>query len=179
MVVLATKRPVALAQFYVLEIVALCFTPLLVYLNHYRTRTSSSLILLFWPTFVAALLIWARTLYLSNFVANRVVLALQAVVALCGITAFGLECLGPEFSKEDYPEPYVKGHVESPLLTANVFSMWTFSWMSGLMKKGAKSYITEDDLPSLVPQDESPNLGHRLQNSMRRQYVSIVPMLWL
>ena len=71
----------------------------------------------------------------------------------------------------------MKGHVESPLLTANVFSIWTFSWMSGLMKKGAKSYITEDDLPSLVPRDESPNLGHRLQNAMRRQYVFIDQIL--
>ena len=41
--------------------------------------------------------------------------------------------------------------------------------MSGLMKKGAQKYITEDDLPSLVPKDESSNLGKNLQDSMKRQ----------
>lgn len=85
--------------------------------------------------------------------------------------AFGLECFGSEFTAEDCPEVLVKGHVESPLLTANLFSMWTFAWMSSLMKKGAQKYITEDDLPSLIPKDESTNLGKALQDSMKKQYV--------
>lgn len=40
--------------------------------------------------------------------------------------------------------------------------------MSELMKKGAKVYITEDDLLSLILQDESATLWHRLQNVMQR-----------
>lgn len=39
----------------------------------------------------------------------------------------------------------------------------TFGWMTTLMAKGASKFITEDDLPSLVPSDESENLGNRLQ----------------
>jgi hypothetical protein len=35
--------------------------------------------------------------------------------------------------------------------------------MTDLMAKGASKFITEDDLPSLVPSDESENLGNRLQ----------------
>ncbi|KAF7790029.1 hypothetical protein EIP86_000977 [Pleurotus ostreatoroseus] len=95
---------------------------------------------------------------------------LQAALLLFGFAAFALECLGPEFSEDDRPDTLHKGadHVESPLLTANIFSIWTFSWMSSLMKKGAKAFITEDDLPSLVPQDESVNLARRLQASMTK-----------
>lgn len=173
--VVATHRPVALIQAYILEVIALLVAPLLTYLNHYRTRTSSSLLLLFWPVYIVGLLVWARTEWMSNFSALRVVIALKAAVAGCGLLAFGLECMGSEFTAEDCPAAYVKGHVESPLLTANIFSVWTFGWMSSLMKKGAQKYITEDDLPSLVPKDESAELGKRLQAAMKKQCVSCCP----
>ncbi|OBZ66416.1 Metal resistance protein YCF1 [Grifola frondosa] len=42
------------------------------------------------------------------------------------------------------------------------------SWMSSLMKKGASEYITEGDLPSLLPQDESPALGRKLKRQMSK-----------
>lgn len=40
--------------------------------------------------------------------------------------------------------------------------------MTPLMKKGVKQYITEQDLPALVPSDESQNLGKDLENSMAK-----------
>ena len=166
---IATHRPVALIQSYILEVFALLLAPILTHRNHYRTRTSSTLLLLFWPAYASSLLIWARTEWTSNPSALRLVIILKAAVAGCGLLALVLECLGSEFAAEDCPETYHNGHVESPLLTANVYSIWTFSWMSDLMKKGAKKYITEDDLPSLVPKDESANLGKGLQASMKKQ----------
>ena len=111
---------------------------------------------------------------MSYWSAMHLVVFLKAGVAGCGFITLGLECLGSEFSQEDHPEVTDKGHVESPLLTANIFSIWTFAWMSDLMKKGASKYITEDDLPSLVPKDESVNLGKRLQESMKKQYVRTI-----
>ncbi|KAI0080155.1 metal resistance protein YCF1 [Panus rudis PR-1116 ss-1] len=165
--VLTTRRPVALVQAYILEVIALIAAPFLTYLNHYRTRTSSSLLLLFWPTYVAALLIWGRTVYATAFEPLLVVFALKCAVAGLGLAAFALECLGPEFSPTDRPENLVKGHVESPLLTANIFSIWFFTWMDTLMKKGAKRFITENDLPALLPRDESAKLGEDLQAAMK------------
>ncbi|OCH93693.1 metal resistance protein YCF1 [Obba rivulosa] len=166
--VLVTKRPVAFVPYYVLEVVALFITPFLTWLNHYRTRTSSTLLLLFWPTYVLALLVWGRTALTSAPSSLLVVTILKGVVAVLGLAAFFLECLGSEFSPENRPESHVKDHVESPLLTANIFSVWTFSWMSDLMTKGAKQYITEKDLPSLVPQDEAANLGRKLQRALSK-----------
>ncbi|KIP05505.1 hypothetical protein PHLGIDRAFT_128871 [Phlebiopsis gigantea 11061_1 CR5-6] len=166
--VIATHRPVALIQSYILEVFALLLAPILTHCNHYRTRTSSSLLLLFWPAYASSLLVWARTEWTSNPAALHLVLVLKAAVAGCGLLALVLECLGSEFAAEDCPETYRNGHVESPLLTANIFSIWTFSWMSDLMKKGAKTFITEDDLPSLVPKDESANLGNGLRESMKK-----------
>ncbi|KAH8093747.1 metal resistance protein YCF1 [Cristinia sonorae] len=163
-----TRRHVALLQSYILEILALVTAIFLTYINHWRTRTSSSLVLLLWPTYLVGLAIWARTVSATNFAALKVVLILKGVMACLAAVSFLLECMGPEFTAEDRPPHPEKGHVESPLLTANIFSIWSFSWMSTLMKIGAKSYITEDDLPSLIPSDEATQLGVKLRESMKK-----------
>ncbi|TBU30707.1 metal resistance protein YCF1 [Dichomitus squalens] len=164
--ILATRKQVAFLPSYALEIASLSCALILSWQNHYRARTSSSLLLLFWPVYAAATIVWARTsLTISPNGALPVVIG-RGVVAIFGLVAFALECLGPEFSPEDSPEPLVKGHVESPLLTANIFSKWCFSWMNKLMKKGATEYITENDLPGLVPSDEASALGSRLVKAL-------------
>ncbi|KAI0788813.1 metal resistance protein YCF1 [Abortiporus biennis] len=166
--ILATRRHVPLIQYYILELTALIVAPVLTYLNHHRARVSSSLLLLFWPLYSVAFLIWTRTIISSNFSPYKVILPIRACTVALGLTAFALECFGPEFSLDDVPHPPEKGHVESPLLTANIFSIWSFAWMSTLMKKGASRVITEDDLPSLIPSDESATLGNDLQNAMQK-----------
>lgn len=95
--------------------------------------------------------------------------ALKCATTVLGLSAFALECYGSERSEEDSPIIAEKGHVEHPIITANVFSIWSFSWMSSLMKKGASKYITEEDLPSLVPHDESGRLGEDLQKALNKQ----------
>ncbi|KAI0629229.1 metal resistance protein YCF1 [Trametes polyzona] len=166
--IVVTRRPVVFIASYALEIAALLISPALVSLNHHRTRTSSSIVLLFWPIYTLAILVWARTSLSISPVALLPVVIIRSAVTLLGLAAFALECLGPEFTEEDRPEHLVKGHVESPLLTANIFSKWSFMWMDTLMQKGASEYITEDDLPALVPQDEAGALGDRLKKAMQK-----------
>lgn len=169
---IATKRPVTLLQPYVLEVIALALSLPLTYLNHNRTRTSSTLILLFWPIYVLALAIWGRTQWLSYAASLLVVFYLKGAVVTLGLASLVIECLGSTFAAEDVPKSeHGEDHVASPLLTANIYSIWSFGWMSSLMKKGAKTYITEDDLPSLLPRDESTNLGNKLQISLKKQSV--------
>ncbi|KAJ3484887.1 hypothetical protein NLI96_g5332 [Meripilus lineatus] len=153
---------------YILEILALFLAPVLTYRNHYRTRTSSTILLLFWPIYTAAFAVWARTVIETSFVALKIVFALKCVTIVLGLSAFAIECAGPEQSEDDLPSPIEKGHVEHPTLTANVFSIWSFSWMSTLMQKGSSQYITEEDLPSLVPSDESGKLGEDLQRALAK-----------
>lgn len=167
--VLLTHRPVAVIQAYGLEVLALVLALVLIYLNHFRTRTSSTLFVLFWPLYAVALFIWGRTVLTAHLHRLLPVLYIRCAVLTLGSATFALECLGPEFTEEDCPEKYVDGHTESPLLTANIFSVWTFSWMSSLMKKGAKMFITEDDLSSLRPQEQSANLGKKLQSALHTQ----------
>ena len=37
------------------------------------------------------------------------------------------------------------------------------------MQKGSKQFITEDDLPALLPRDESEKLGQDLQSALEKQ----------
>lgn len=153
----------------ILQAAAFFVLPLLTYLNHTRTRRSSTIALLFWLAYFFAFLIWSRTARaLSTAVARPPpVLALRWAIGGLGVVAFALECLGPEFRAEPDDKPRL--NPENPLLTASIFSVWTFGWLSPLMKKGAKQFITEDDLPELVSEDETAKLGQRLQRAMKKQ----------
>ena len=39
------------------------------------------------------------------------------------------------------------------------------------MRKGASQFITESDLPPMIPEDESGALGDELQNARKKQWV--------
>jgi ATP-binding cassette subfamily C (CFTR/MRP) protein 1 len=151
----------------VLEPVAFLSLLLLTHMNHTRTRRSSTITLLFWPPYFAALLIWSRTTLGVARSPLSPVFALRWTIGALALVAFALECLGPEYCSE--PDSTPRLNPESPLLTANTFSVWTFSWLTPLMERGAKQFITEDDLPELVPEDEASKLGQSLQRSMKKQ----------
>ncbi|KAK7030741.1 P-loop containing nucleoside triphosphate hydrolase protein [Favolaschia claudopus] len=156
--VLCRHISVPVLQVYILEPLTLLGAVALTYYNHTRTRRSGSVLLLFWPLYTLCLAVWARTIYLREPGQYRLLLILKSIVALAGLVSFALECVGPEIG---LPRDEKSVH-ENPILTANIFSQWTFGWMTGLMAKGASKFITEDDLPSLLPSDESENLGNRL-----------------
>ena len=152
----------------VLEAVAFLVLPLLTYLSHTRTRRSSTISLLFWLAYFPALLIWTRTALLDiTHARNPAVLTLRWGIGGLGVVAFALECLGPEFRAEPNDKP--RSNPKSPLLTANIFSVWTFGWLTPLIKKGAKQFITEDDLSELLPEDEAANVGQKLQHNLKKQ----------
>jgi hypothetical protein len=41
--------------------------------------------------------------------------------------------------------------------------------MTSLMRKGAQQFITEEDLPSLLDDDKSENLGRDLKSALEKQ----------
>ena len=153
--------------FLVLEAIAFLALLLLTYMSHTRTRRSSTIALLFWLAYFAALLIWSRTILGIARSHLPPVFALRSGIGALGLVAFALESLGPEYCSE--PDGTSRLNPESPLLTANIFSVWTFGWLTPLIKKGARQFITEDDLPELVPEDEASKLGQTLQRAMKNQ----------
>lgn len=120
--ILLTRVNVPVLASFVLEPVAIFSAISLTYYNHTRRRRSSTTLLLFWPLFALAVGIWIRTrvaiglgLYLPIFIVKVIVVSL-------GLLSFTLECIGPEYGAE--PQLGEKVHAESPVLTANIFSIW-------------------------------------------------------
>ncbi|KAH0839445.1 P-loop containing nucleoside triphosphate hydrolase protein [Lanmaoa asiatica] len=144
---------------HALEPLALLLALCLTRFNHLRTRSSSTILLLFWPCYTVALSIWTRS-YVQTFPVMPLV-PLKGAVLFLGLLSFALECISPD----DIPDP----NAENPTLTANIFSIWTFAWLTPLLRKGSQVIITEDDLPALAPYDESANLGNGLQRAIEKQ----------
>lgn len=92
--------------------------------NNSRARCSSTTLLVFWPLHIFALGVAARTdlaIHDTHFVLYH------ATLALLEVTLAVLELLGPEIGMQEDPR-------ESPLARANIFSVWTFGWLTPLMK---------------------------------------------
>ena len=161
---------VPVLQSYILEPLALLPAILLTHKNHTQTRTSSSTLLLFWPTYIIALLIWGRTLittHSENPSDVIVLLALRSAVVMFGLFSFALELFAPKFEPD--LDEIDETHVDNPLISANIFSRWSFGYMTPMLEKGAKEYITDKDLPSLLKQDQAAELGQRLNAALAKR----------
>ncbi|TFK44584.1 metal resistance protein YCF1 [Crucibulum laeve] len=165
--IVSFRQKVPVLQSYILEPVSLLAATSLTYFNHTRTRKSSSLLLAFWPLYAVTLAIWVRTVVLKDLHTFKFILALKCAVAALGCITFALECVGPEYDAEALSIGD-KSLIENPTLTANMFSIWSFGWMTPLMKKGVTQFINEEDLPSLRNSDEAENLGDDLQKAMAK-----------
>ncbi|EAU90288.2 metal resistance protein YCF1 [Coprinopsis cinerea okayama7 len=152
------------SQSYIFESVALLAAIIITYFNHTRTRTSSSVLLLFWPLYFLGLVLWFRTVVLTKLALFTPIVVLKGVTLALGLLSLVVETVGPE------PDARAdeKAQEESPVVTANIYSIWTFGWMTPLMRKGASTYVTENDLPPLLERDKSVNLGHGLQRAMKK-----------
>lgn len=121
---------VALIQTYILEPVALLSLIPLTSLNHTRTRRSSTIVLLFWPLYTVAQLIWTWSVVEKAMLQElNTVLIIKWCTLGVGLVGLVLECLGPEFDKDSKVSLLGEAdkkelHVEHPLLTANVYSVW-------------------------------------------------------
>ncbi|KAG2035311.1 P-loop containing nucleoside triphosphate hydrolase protein [Suillus americanus] len=157
-VVLSLKRTASVVWPHVLEPLALLASWILTRLNHRRTRSSSTILLLFWPCYTVGLAIWTRSFAQDQVSKVLFVVLSKWAVELFAIPAYVLECVSPDDSVND--------NTESPVVTANVYGIWSFAWLTPLMQKGSKEFITENDLPALLPRDESENLGNDLQSAL-------------
>ncbi|KLO11533.1 metal resistance protein YCF1 [Schizopora paradoxa] len=148
---------VGVRETYLLEVLFFTISAILTRLNHKRTRRSSSVILLFWPAYLLSLAVWTRTQISRGVSHSDVHVVLRLVVGALGSIDFCIENVGPEQGTSS----------PGDITIANIFSIWTFGWMTPLLKKGASQFITEEDLPALPPSEESVYLGHRLEAAMQ------------
>lgn len=56
-----------------------------------------------------------------------------------------------------------KPQKENPRQHANIFSVLLFGWAMPMLFKGSREGLTTDDLTKCLPQDQSEDLGDRLE----------------
>ena len=102
----------------------------------------------------------------------HLLLILRAVTGLLGFISLCLECFSPELCGSETKTLDDGMVAENPLETANLYSIWSFSWMTPLLRNGASQFVTEEDLPPLPSKDESKQLGEKLEKALEKQYVA-------
>ena len=108
------KNPVPVLYSYLLEPFALTSILIYTHFNHTRTRSSSRILLIFWPLYIAAIAAWTRTVISRHLDRFLVILSIKCATLGVAAVAFGFECRGPEF----------EGNHDTPILTANLYSIW-------------------------------------------------------
>ena len=108
------NNPVPVLYSYLLEPFALTSILVFTHFNHTRTRSASTILLIFWPLYIVAIAAWTRTVISKTLDHFLVILSIKCATLGLAAVAFGFECSGPEFGD----------NFDSPTLTANVYSIW-------------------------------------------------------
>jgi ATP-binding cassette subfamily C (CFTR/MRP) protein 1 len=98
-----------------------------------------------------------------------------ASVGLAGLS-FILEWLIPK-RMSDYD--MLGDDDECPYEYADVFSVLTFGWMTPLMKRGYKSFLTQDDLWNLRKRDSTRHTSETFEAAWAHEMKKKYPSLWL
>jgi ATP-binding cassette subfamily C (CFTR/MRP) protein 1 len=62
---------------------------------------------------------------------------------------------------------------------ADVFSVLTFGWMTPMMKRGYKTFLTQDDLWNLRKRDSTRHTSQKFEDAWAREMEKKHPSLWL
>ncbi|KAF9583122.1 hypothetical protein BGW38_010208 [Lunasporangiospora selenospora] len=180
-----------------MEMAALPLAFVLTVVENQKSYRSSNVLLLFWLLLLVSSLIKLRTLTLGC--APKIALGSlstfasphdddhgqrrdpQKRVGFLGVKALGilfvfiLECLhkdsGIQLGENDDFE-------KCPEDEANVFSIVSFHWVSGLMRKGYAKPLTMSDLWALRKQDQSTNVSGMFERAWKKQLEKEKPSLF-
>ncbi|KAJ6264027.1 Metal resistance protein [Drechslerella dactyloides] len=143
--------------------------------EHFKTTVSSGVLLFFWLFYI--ILYGVR---LQNYIeTSEFKIHLPVFIVFCisfGVTVavFLLEWLGPKpRSAYDAIEDE-----NCPISDSNIFSIITFGWMTSLMRKGYRTFLTADDLWDMRHEDSTHTNGYVLERTWERELVKDKPSLW-
>ena len=147
------------------------------YLEHWRNRQPNGIVLFYW-----LLLLIAYGVKLRSFISQRTYRTrLTYFITFCVgfglvIAEFVLEYLVP---KKQSAYDALGDEDECPIEYADIFSVLTFSWMTPLMKRGYREYLTQDDLWNLRERDTTKSTGRVLEDAWAIELNKKKPSLWI
>ncbi|RDL39375.1 putative multidrug resistance protein [Venustampulla echinocandica] len=148
------------------------------WLEHSRLRNPNGVVLFYWLLLLTAYSVKLRSL-ISQQIYHK---SLTYFIAYCvgfGLSwmEFGLEWL---VSKKTSTYHALEDDDECPVEYATVFSILTFSWMTPMMKRGYKKFLTEDDLWNLAKRDTTKATGGAFQKAWEYELDhKKSPSLWM
>ncbi|KAI1085814.1 P-loop containing nucleoside triphosphate hydrolase protein [Whalleya microplaca] len=150
------------------------------WLEHNRMRNANGVVLFYWLLLLIAYAVKLRSMVSQQIYKNNLPYFVAYTVGF-GFSAveFLLEWLWPK--KASAYEALIDDEGEEcPAEYATIFSRLTFSWMTSLMSRGYKRYLTEEDLWGLAPSDRSSTTGDRFNKAWEYELEHRKrPSLWI
>lgn len=137
----------------VITIISLFVIFYIQYIEHWRSRNANGVVLFYWLLFLIA-----NGVKLRSLVAQQLYREHTAYFAVF-TTSVGLSAV--EFALEWLVQKRLSDYDalgdddECPYEYADIFSVLTFGWMTPMMKRGYKHYLTQDDLWNLRKRDST------------------------
>lgn len=144
-------------------------------------RHSHGVVLFYWLLLIIASAVKLRSLVSQQIYAKN----LPYFVVYClgvglEISAFLVEWLWPRDNGRDGYEA-IEEEEECPVEYATVFSRLTFDWMTPMMRRGYKVFLTENDLWGLAKSDQTKRTGSDFGDAWAKEnkYRPESPSLWI
>ncbi|RDI78769.1 hypothetical protein Vi05172_g11350 [Venturia inaequalis] len=144
-------------------------------LEHERSRMPSGTALFYWLFYILASIAKTRSLYIRNFTHHKSLFALVATNLVLAITVFVLELLVP---KKQSMYRTISDEKECPAEYSNIFSILAFGWLTPLMKRGYKTYLTQEDLWDLAERNTSKTNGKKFSLTWEVEARRKSPSVW-
>ncbi len=161
----------------IITIVSLGVILYIQYIEHWRSRNANGVVLFFWLFLLIAYAVKLRSLIAQN-VHHEHVAYFAVFCASVGFAAasFALEWLVQK-RLSDYD--MLGDDDECPYEYADIFSVLTFGWMTPMMKRGYKAFLTQDDLWNLRKRDSTRHTSQQFEDSWTYEMEKKHPSLWL
>ncbi|KAF3923710.1 hypothetical protein ABW20_dc0104162 [Dactylellina cionopaga] len=144
--------------------------------EHFRTPISSSVLLFYWLTYIILYGVRMQNYIETHEYSTRLPIFIVFGVSYGFIIAvFLLEWLGP---KPKHAYDAIEDE-NCPIAESNIFSILTFGWMTPLMRRGYKTFLTADDLWDMRDEDSTHTNGYILEDAWERELVKEKPSLWV
>lgn len=161
----------------ILTIASLCVVFLVQYTEHWRSRNANGVVLFYWLFLLIAYAVKLRSLASQQVHREHVAYFVVFCVSVgLAATEFALEWLVQK-RLSDYDA--LGDDDECPYEYADVFAILTFSWMTPMMKRGYKTFLTQDDLWNLRKRDATQHTSDLFQKAWGYELEKKHPSLWL
>ncbi|CAO3569188.1 unnamed protein product [Mortierella alpina] len=155
------------------EVTALVLAFVLTVIENRKSFLSSNVLLIFWLLLITSTGIKLRTVAFGCTVGSTTEITMYGAKLILTTLIFALECarkdVGVRLDEEDFHK--------CPEDEANIFSIASFQWVTGLMRKGYANPLTMDDLWVLRNEDQSKNVSITFEKAWERELKKESPSL--